>query len=252
MKSLIIALSMFTRIPMPQVEWKKENMRYIFCWFPLIGVMLGILEYIWYIIAQHFSLGVFIFAAVATVIPVALTGGIHIDGFMDTCDALSSHGDKEKMQRILADPHTGAFAIIYTFVYFIIYFGALTQLYNNSKAVICFCCSYVFVRAIAVVFIMSTKFSKNEGLLYSLAEHNATLVTSIITVVWVMGSLSAMECASVVPALIATVIVIIFILLFKKITIKKFDGISGDIAGFFISVGELLCLFAIAVGSAVL
>ena len=158
MRSLIIALSMFTRIPMPGVEWKKENMRFIFCWFPLIGAIPGVLEYIWYIAAAHFDLGIFIYAAVAAVIPVVLTGGIHMDGFMDTCDALCSHGDKEKMQQILEDPHTGAFAIIYTFVYFIIYFGAFTQLYSSVRAVICFCCSYVFVRAMAVVFLMSTKF----------------------------------------------------------------------------------------------
>ena len=67
-----------------------------------------------------------------------------------------------------------------------------------------------------------------------------------------MGSLSAMECAYVVPALIAAVLVILFILIFKKITIKKFDGVSGDIAGFFITVGELLCLLAITAGSVVL
>ena len=251
-RSLIIALSMFTSIPMPSIEWKKENMRLIFCWFPIIGAILGLLEYLWYIAARHFSLGVFIYSSVAAVLPVLLTGGIHTDGFMDTCDALSSHGSKEKMQEILADPHTGAFAIIYTLVYFILYFGALTRLYEDSRGVLCLCCSYVFVRAMAVVFLMSTKFSKDEGLLYTLAEHNATVVTSILTVVWVMGSLSAMEYSYIVPALMAMVAVIIFMLAFKKVTLNKFGGVSGDLAGFFICVSELICLLAIALGGAVL
>lgn len=252
MKSLMIALSVFTRIPMPDTEWKKENMRYIFCWFPFIGVILGLLEYIWHYIAVYFGLGCFIYAAAATVIPVALTGGIHIDGFMDTCDALSSHGDREKMQSILKDPHTGAFAIIYTFVYFILYFGSLTQLYGSTGGVICFCAAYVLVRAMTVILIMSTEPSSKSGLLYSLAEHNSTVVTSIITVVWLMGSLGAMESASVMPALISVIALILFNVLFRRKALKSFGGISGDLAGFFISVGELMCIFIAAVGGAVI
>ncbi len=252
MKSLIIALSVFTRIPMPNIEWKKENMRYIFCFFPLIGVILGLIEYIWHYAALRFGLGCFIYGAVATVLPVALTGGIHIDGFMDTCDALSSHGDREKMMSVLKDPHTGAFAIIYTFVYFILYFGALTQLYGNTRGVVCFCAAYVLVRAMTVILITSTEFSSKSGLLYSLAEHSSAIVTSIITVVWIMGSLSAMECASALPALVGVIAIILFNIIFRRTALKKFGGISGDLAGFFICVGELMCILIAAIGGVVL
>lgn len=31
--SFVIALSMYSRIPMPQVEWTKERMRYAMCFF---------------------------------------------------------------------------------------------------------------------------------------------------------------------------------------------------------------------------
>ncbi len=251
MRSLIIALSVFTRIPMPRVDWEKENMRFIFCWFPLIGLILGLLEYAWHMAAVYFGLGSFIYGSAAAVIPVVLTGGIHIDGFMDTCDALSSHGDKEKMQAVLADPHIGAFAIIYTIVYFLLYFGAFTQLYGDTASVICICAAYVLVRAMAVVFITSTEFSKKSGLLYSLTEHNMTVVTSIITVVWIMGSLGAMECSRVVPSLVSVVLLILFQIFFRRTVLKKFGGVSGDPAGFYISVGELICLLAIAIGGVV-
>ena len=32
---------MYSKIPMPQSEWTKENMRYVMCFFPLIGVVIG-------------------------------------------------------------------------------------------------------------------------------------------------------------------------------------------------------------------
>ena len=34
---------MYSKIPVPAVEWKKENMRYVMCFFPLVGTVLGFL-----------------------------------------------------------------------------------------------------------------------------------------------------------------------------------------------------------------
>ena len=38
--SFFIALSMYSRIPVPRVDWEKENMRYAMCFFPMIGVVI--------------------------------------------------------------------------------------------------------------------------------------------------------------------------------------------------------------------
>lgn len=53
--------------------------------------------------------------------PVWVTGGIHLDGYADTCDALASYGDREKKLEILKDPHCGAFAVIRLCSYFAAY-----------------------------------------------------------------------------------------------------------------------------------
>ena len=42
-------------------------------------------------------------AAAFCLVPVAITGGIHLDGYADTSDALSSYGDREKKLEILKD-----------------------------------------------------------------------------------------------------------------------------------------------------
>ena len=39
--SFKIAFSMFSKIPMPQADWTKENMKYMFCFFPFIGAVIG-------------------------------------------------------------------------------------------------------------------------------------------------------------------------------------------------------------------
>ena len=95
-------------------------MKYAMCFFPVVGVITGLLQAgIGYLILQYTSCGKLFFAAVMTLIPVLVTGGIHLDGYADTIDALSSYGDREKKLQILKDPHTGAFAVIGLCVYFV-------------------------------------------------------------------------------------------------------------------------------------
>ena len=44
MQSLIIAFAMYSKIPMPRADWNDKNMRYAFCWFPVIGLVIGLVE----------------------------------------------------------------------------------------------------------------------------------------------------------------------------------------------------------------
>ena len=46
LEPMIIAFSMYSKIPMPRIEWNKENMKYTMCFFPLIGVVTGALIYL--------------------------------------------------------------------------------------------------------------------------------------------------------------------------------------------------------------
>ena len=119
--SLAVALSMYSKIPVPTVDWNEKNMKYAMCFFPAAGVVTGALEYAaGYAFLTWTDCGSLFFAAVMTMIPVLVTGGIHLDGYADTMDALSSYGDREKKLEILKDPHTGAFAVIWLCAYFLI------------------------------------------------------------------------------------------------------------------------------------
>ena len=94
-------------------------MTYAMCFFPMVGIGIGICEYALgsWILGRDY--GVLFFSACMTLLPILLTGGIHLDGFMDTSDALASYGDREKKLAILKDSHTGAFAVLGLGIYLI-------------------------------------------------------------------------------------------------------------------------------------
>ena len=111
-KSFFIAVSIYSRIPVPQFEWKEEDMKYIFCFFPWIGGLIGCCIYFWKYLCRIYYIDTPCSTAIEMAIPLFITGGFHVDGFMDTMDAIHSYGSRERKLAILKDSHLGAFAVI--------------------------------------------------------------------------------------------------------------------------------------------
>ena len=127
--SLIIAIAMYSKIPMPQAEWNEKNMRYAMCFFPVVGVVIGAAEFAaGYALLHWLHCKPLLFSVAMTLIPVLITGGIHLDGFADTVDAMSSYAERERRLEILKDPHTGAFAIIGLCCYFLANVGIWSEI----------------------------------------------------------------------------------------------------------------------------
>lgn len=105
LRALVIAFSMYSQIPMPQFTWQDKEMKYAFCFFPWVGAAIGGITMFWWWFCGKFSVGNVAFAMIGTAIPLAVTGGFHVDGFMDTMDAFHSYQPREKKLEILKDSH---------------------------------------------------------------------------------------------------------------------------------------------------
>ena len=101
--SFLIAFSMYSKIPMPQCEWNEENMAYAMCFFPWIGVAIGGVTWLWGTFGTYLGLSSAFYTVILTLIPWFLTGGIHLDGLLDTADAMSSWQERERRLEILKD-----------------------------------------------------------------------------------------------------------------------------------------------------
>ncbi len=126
--SLVLAFAMYSSVPVPRADWEKENMRFVLCCFPLVGAVLGMLTYGWSIVCIYLPVGQLLRTAIYVLLPVLVTGGIHLDGFLDTCDALHSYAPRERKLEILKDPRAGAFAVICGISLFVLNFGLWSQL----------------------------------------------------------------------------------------------------------------------------
>ena len=75
---LLVALSMYSAIPVPQVNWEKQTMRWALGFLPLIGVLIGAIEWFWFAFCVHFGAAGVFYAVIAALIPLAVSGGIHL------------------------------------------------------------------------------------------------------------------------------------------------------------------------------
>ena len=79
-------------------------MRYVMCFLPLIGAVIGFLSWIWGTYAGLFVHSHNFYTVILVLIPVLVSGGIHLDGLLDTSDALNSYQPREKKKlEILKD-----------------------------------------------------------------------------------------------------------------------------------------------------
>lgn len=116
MKLLIYAFfmtwGMFLAVPCPLKIWDEKARPLMMACLPLIGLIPGGL---WVLAAWGLpKLGCprGLMALILTALPYLTTGFMHLDGFMDCCDAILSRRDLETRQKILKDSHCGAFAVI--------------------------------------------------------------------------------------------------------------------------------------------
>jgi len=172
LESLDVAFSMYSAIPMPQIEWNERNMKYMMAFFPMVGVVQGALLLGFSLLAQALGLGFVLFAAVAALLPLFVTGGIHLDGFCDTVDALSSHQTREKKLEILKDPHTGAFAVMGCVAYLLLTFALWTQPQGSGRwlTVQMMAVGFVLSRSMSALSVVSFPCAKSSGLVHSFSS----------------------------------------------------------------------------------
>ena len=102
LETVAVAFSMFSALPMPQISWEKRNMRYALCAFPLVGGVIGGLCWLWGELCQWGGVPDLLRGAVLCLLPAAVTGGIHLDGYCDTVDALASQIEVYNLESIVS------------------------------------------------------------------------------------------------------------------------------------------------------
>lgn len=131
--SLLGAVTFYTIIPLP-VSWGLDFRR-IARWAPVIGLFIGAILGVVDAILQQLSVPILTRSALVVVCWIALTGGLHLDGAMDTADGLAVQ-DPQRRLEVMADSATGAFGAMAAVAILLLKMAALTDIGTNRWLVL--------------------------------------------------------------------------------------------------------------------
>lgn len=243
---------MYSILPAPFADWESANMRYIMVFFPFVGIFIGAGMYFLIKLCLYFNISAVFFAALAACLPVILSGGIHMDGFIDTADALGSNAEPEKRLEILKDPRTGAFGVLACGLYLVLSLGIWHQYFQNPVYPLSLLLVFTIPRILTALFVVRGKAAKNSGLLHLFKDSADRKASFVILFALLLGFFVLGFDIDIYFGLAVILVSALISLVFSRRTSKLFGGLTGDLAGFLTVFTELALLFTLTAFSAVI
>lgn len=233
----LLALQFYTTVPVKkQIAVDARRLKFAFYTLPFIGIGIGLVNASIITVSETcVQLPAAILALLVLNVPILITGGLHLDGWMDMSDALFSYRDKQKRLEIMSDPRTGSFAVLsvilllawrYVFIFETLQSSAMTTFLLIVSI-------YFFARiSMGYVFIQG-KLAKQEGLAaffkqgISRSDFKFFLFISFVFILVI----SCIDRISAIYAVFIFIFSLIVAMLFLRMLNKQFGGVTGDTLG---------------------
>jgi len=235
----VIAFAFFTVVPVPVLDWSGSRMRLVPLMMPLVGLACGLLAFGLYALLNLAGLTPFLKAVLLTLYFAVFSGGLHLDGLMDSSDAYFSRRDRERKLEIMKDSNVGAFAVITVVFVMLLKAGVLSELFSGGTR---FGALMIFLPVISrllqsfMLYVFPS--AKTDGLtkIFGVLDKKNTLL---------LGFLFAVVCAALfliagLRSLVMPLAAVLNLSVFYFSSKRQFGGITGDLLGAFLEISELL------------
>ncbi|GLB60952.1 adenosylcobinamide-GDP ribazoletransferase [Cytobacillus sp. NCCP-133] len=237
LRGLLINLQFFTSIPIPiAMPMDKIHLEKAIKTFPLAGLIQGgIYAFILYAFLEWTPFSVLTAAFAVWLAGIILTGGIHLDGWMDASDAFFSYRDQEKRLEIMSDPRVGAFGVMSIIVLLSVRFLFIYEIVLLSQSATYFLITLIpfLSKMVMGVLLINIQAAKKEGLgsLFQQAATKTTLFIYPFFLLLIAAAALFTGAQATLGFLAMTVFSVLFFLFISKKVIAWFGGMTGDILG---------------------
>lgn len=236
-------MQFMTRIPIPIDTGIDEEFHKSMIYFPIVGVVLGILYYVTGIIGIALF-NTYITAVIIIISEVVLTGGLHLDGLGDTFDGLYSYRDKERILEIMKDSRLGTNALLAIMLVLLLKVGLIYTLIEQGLLWTILLMPVV-ARSMQVVACYKTKTPRAQGMgnLFIGKLSTPYLIGTLTIMAGIIGAVMLIVGELAIPNVLmqlgAVIGLIVGVRVFIRSVYKKIEGITGDILGCICELAEL-------------
>ncbi len=238
MRSFLIALQFLTSFPIKlKGEIADKELAKSMAYFPLVGFAIGIV--------LAFACNVFnlifpheVNCALILALNVIITGGLHIDGFIDTFDGLASRGDRKRVLEIMREGRPGAIGIAAAILLFLAKYALLVSLPKGTIEISLVAMATLSRWSLVISSGLYPYAREGEGLggkfIQDLSRREGFL--SAIFALLIVAFIFKLQTFILVPT------IAIFLFGFNFYINKKIGGITGDTLGALNELVEVLTL----------
>ena len=235
--ALIMCQGMFCAIQAPQI-WDEKAKDKMLLFLPVVGLEMGMIWALLAWCAGFLKLPAFATGLILSAYPFAVTGGIHLDGFMDVTDAVRSCRSLERRREILKDAHVGSFAVIGVVLLVLAQFALFASAPQSANYLVLIfvpavsrCCSSL---AVTVLKPMSTS-------QYAGQKRPKSHIIVLLLMLCAAVAAGFLLCGRYGYALAGCLSG--YVLALRR-GYRSLDGMNGDISGYALTIGEL-CAVAV-------
>ena len=241
MESLFFAINFLTILPFGKFSRniKEEQIKDSVLFFPVVGILIGLLLSIIYLILRNMFSAPVLSAFIVTLLAI-LTGGLHLDGFMDSIDGLFGGKNKDDILRIMKDHNAGAFGVIGVVCLLMLKFALIGSLSKDVFAKAIFIMP-VLSRSSMSFILLLTPGSKSNGLGSIFAGRRKDMY-------WLIPALISYLLAVLLFGVKGNFIiffVLLFALIMRGYFLRRIGGITGDTMGMLNELVEVFVLFSV-------
>ena len=242
-----MSLGMFCGIPLPFHIWDEKLVTVMVAALPLVGALIGAVWWAAGLLFVTLSPPLMLAAAIMTVIPFFIAGFIHLDGYMDTSDALLSRRPMEDRLRILKDPHVGAFAVVMLVILFLLKFGAMfSVMEGGGRYLLLLIVICVLSRVCSALAILTLRHMPESNYAATLGQ-GVGMAHKVFVILTGLAAIALTVLYAGPIGLIVPGAVLLGYALAMRTVYKSFNGISGDLLGYSMVISELCGLIALAI-----
>ena len=236
--NLRAAFAMFSAIPVPAVDREDGSLSFMLCFFPWIGGVCGILSWLAGLACRRFGWNGFFGGVLLTMIPMLVTGGIHLDGLMDTADAMASWQGREQRLRILKDSHTGAFAVMKCSCFLLIMSASAARLCPEKKSFCLYCLVFFLSRSLSALGVMILPKANPEGTVAEFSRNASEKKVILVLTIYIVLTGGGMILLDPVRGCLVLASAALVWLRYRYVCLKYFGGTTGDLSGCFLCLCE--------------
>ncbi|MCM3387939.1 adenosylcobinamide-GDP ribazoletransferase [Ureibacillus chungkukjangi] len=240
----LLSFQFFSSLPIrKQLPMNQKTVSAMYAMLPALGILMGgTISLLYLVNEQYLQLTNLLFAILVVIAGIVMTGGLHLDGWIDMGDAYFSYQDKARRLEILEDPRVGAFGAISLVVLVLLKIGFVFELlHNDSEGIIIFFIAVPLLSRLGLlVYFVTTHTIKEKGLAaYFKSQVNPQKIWTAFTIYTLLFAIITYFYIGIASYVLVTCL-LVFVTLYRKWTIKNFGGMTGDLAG---ALNEVLEVF---------